>query len=1541
MKPIRFLSLAVVICSLTFLPAHAALTLSRLYSFASGATSGEYPYGPLVLANDGNFYGTAQQGGANTYYGAVFRMTPGGTVTVIFSFNYSNGAYPFAGLLLGRDGNLYGTTAYGGANYDGTVFGITTNGVLITLASFNGANGSAPFAKLVQATDGNFYGTTLQGGTFGLGTVFRMTPAGVLTNLASFNRVNGVSPYGGLIQGADGNLYGMTSGGGAYGQGTIFRMTSNGALVTLASFQSGGGFSLGELVQGVDGSFYGAGSESGGSGKGNVFKLSPDGVLTNLVTFQNTNGAYPYGGLTLGLDGNLYGTTEGGGTNGNGTLFQIFPDGTFAKLADFGASTGLYPFAPPVQGADGNLYGTTEEGGANSYGAIYRLSITNSPLQITSQPQTQMAFLGESAQLGVATFGSFPVSYQWLKNGVNLTDGGNVSGSTSRVLTWTNVSAANAGVYSVIVSNNFGAVTSAPAWLEVVVSPPIITTQPSGQTALAGATAVFSVAAEGDMPLSYQWQKNGTNLTDGGNISGSTNSTLILSGVSAADQGTYSVLVNNDLYGTSSSGAALTLVPAVAPGITFTILHSFTGSSDGYNPHAGLVQGTSGLMYGTTENGGSSSDGTAFSVATNGAFATIVGFNGNNARYPEGPLVQAADGNFYGTSSYGGANGSGDVFKLTPGGSASVLYSFSGGNDGSNPYAGLLQGADGALYGTALYGGLQNYGAIFKITTNGVFTGLYSFTNATDGGYPYAGLLQASDGNFYGTTSSGGTNGNGTIFKLTPNGAFSTLYLFNGTNDGAVPRAGLIQARDGSLYGTAYQGGTAGDGTVFRITTNGVFTTLCQFNGTNGAQPYAGLLQASDGNFYGVTEAGGIGGVGSVFKMNTNGTLTTLVWFNESNGAMPEGTLLQGIDGALYGTAYYGGPGDNGTVFQLVVPMPPVIVKQPTNQVAYQGATATFSVVATGLAPLSYQWQINGTNLIDGGTVLGSTTPTLAISSVSQASVGSYSVVVSNALGSVTSVGAQLTVTSSPPFIVSQSSSQTVLSGANVVLGVTALGNQPLFYQWQKNGANLADGNNLAGTATAALTINAVSLLNAGTYSVMVSNTLGWTSSTGIVLTVTPVTLSGVALTPLNWPGAADDGANPNGLVQGTNGLFYGTTQTGGANSFGTVFQMTANGVFANLYSFTGLGDGAYPVTALVQGTNGDFYGTASAGGSGWGTLFKISSGGSFSPLYTFSGGADGGFPYAAFVQGNDGNYYGTTLSGGANQGWGTAFKITPDGTFNNLYSFVGGGDGGSPEGNLICGLDGNLYGSAPEGGTGFGVVFKISTQGSLTPIHSFTGTDGSAPYAGVIQARDGNLYGTTAYGGLYGNGTVFKMTTSGSITNLYSFSGGADGSCPYAGLLQASDGSLYGTTMYGGTYGYGTVFQIATNGSLTTLAVFDGANGANPEAALIQSVDGSLYGTTQNGGPSDNGVVFRLTVPSLVPGLAFRTSALLPNGTIILTWNTVAGQTYQLQYVPNLGSTNWINLGSPILATGARTTISDVIGSNSQRFYRVVLSAF
>jgi uncharacterized repeat protein (TIGR03803 family) len=388
-------------------------------------------------------------------------------------------------------------------------------------------------------------------------------------------------------------------------------------------------------------------------------------------------------------------------------------------------------------------------------------------------------------------------------------------------------------------------------------------------------------------------------------------------------------------------------------GVVFTSLYSFTGTNDGANPYAGLVQGSDGNFYGTTFYGGTNGWGTVFKISTNGALTTLYSFGYIDGANPQAGLTQGSDGNFYGTTAWGGTNGgNGTVFKISTNGALTSLYSFTGGDDGASPN-GLVQGSDGNFYGTTSYGGntnrtyfVQGCGTVFKISPNGFLTSLYSFNSTNDGDWPEAGLVQGRDGNFYGTTSDGGTNGYGTVFKVNTNGALTTLYSFGG----ARPN-GLVQGSDGNFYGTrkarvSSMLGAISYGTVFKASTNGALTTLYSFaDGNDGANPEAGLVQGTDGNFYGTTEFNGYRvfgfdqagyfGAGTVFKISANGVLTTLYAFgsitNASgaalDGANPSAALVQGTDGSFYGTTGGGGTNDAGTVFRLtIVPEPQLII---------------------------------------------------------------------------------------------------------------------------------------------------------------------------------------------------------------------------------------------------------------------------------------------------------------------------------------------------------------------------------------------------------------------------------------------------------------------------------------------------------------------------------------------------------------------------------------------------------------------------------------
>jgi len=432
-------------------------------------------------------------------------------------------------------------------------------------------------------------------------------------------------------------------------------------------------------------------------------------------------------------------------------------------------------------------------------------------------------------------------------------------------------------------------------------------------------------------------------------------------------------------------------------------------------------------------------------------------------------------------------------------------------------------------------------------------------------------------------------------------------------------------------------------------------------------------------------------------------------------------------------------------------------------------------------------------------------------------------------------------------------------------------------------------------------------------------------------------------------------------LLQGFDGNFYGTTASGGLhfNGGGTIFQLTPSGTMTILYSFCGVNtprecaDGYTPEAALTQTPNGYLYGTTETGGdTGYGTVFEFTPSG-FKSLYSFcspapcTGGSD---PIGALLWAPTGNFYGTTLGGGVSEA-GTFLKMTAGGVPTTLHDFCLEGvyptcaDGAGPTG-VIPGTDGNFYGTTIFGGpAGDGTVFKITPGGTLTTLYSFCSqsgcADGTGPN-GVIQGADGNFYETTNAGGAPGFGTVFKLTASGTLTTLHTFclagSPCIDGGTPLAGLVQATDGNLYGTTsqcvgLTAGCKYPGTIFQITPSGTFTTLYIFCSAgapctDGADPGAALIQGTDGNLYGSTTKGSGSAPGTIFRLSVGlapfvKALPGLgtAGTVVRILGNnltGTTSVTFNgtaasfSVATNTLIEATVPAGASTGEIQVVTP-----------------------------
>jgi uncharacterized repeat protein (TIGR03803 family) len=361
---------------------------------------------------------------------------------------------------------------------------------------------------------------------------------------------------------------------------------------------------------------------------------------------------------------------------------------------------------------------------------------------------------------------------------------------------------------------------------------------------------------------------------------------------------------DGNFYAVSTAGGTgRGVIARIAPDGTVSVVHAMATNEEGYSPFAGVIQASDGNLYGTTYLGGDKGGGVIYKVALDGTYTVLrnLGQDKQDAVLPYGGLMQAPDGNIYGTTLRGGTSDKGTVFRISTSGDFSIIHSFNG-QAGENPEGALVTGADGNLYGTTLQGGDGGRGTVFKITLSGTLSTLYSFPalgafnqqgqaiNAT-GANPRAGLLLAADGNFYGTAYQGGTSGFGTVFRITPAGALTVLHAFTGPSfGGAFPLSNVTQDAAGNFYGTTEFGGYLNQGAAWRIDATGQFRMLHSFTGSalDGYKPYASLLVVGS-DLYGVTYADSVAGAGAIFKLDqgTNGVLP--VEFSVSTSAIAFG----------------------------------------------------------------------------------------------------------------------------------------------------------------------------------------------------------------------------------------------------------------------------------------------------------------------------------------------------------------------------------------------------------------------------------------------------------------------------------------------------------------------------------------------------------------------------------------------------------------------------------------------------------------------------
>ena len=687
----------------------------------------------------------------------------------------------------------------------------------------------------------------------------------------------------GFLKHSDGFFYGTSRSGGAYGYGTIYRVSSAGEVTVMVHFSGASGAARGrrpqaELVDDGTGVLWGTtflgGAGNFGDGFGTVFRFNPvTQDFTSITEFSGTGGfakgSFPLAGLIRDGVGSLWGGTAAGGTGGHGTIFKVNTVNlVFTSVFDFTGSAGARRGRSPEATLVND--GAGAMWGTTADGGANGLGTLFTVNTATSELTTLVDFTGS----GGSFLGSRPTA------ALRMGEAG---------VWWGGTSAGGAG--------GFG--------------------------------TIFRYTAAGGVMTTVA-QFTGV----GGSVPGR------LPKVALVPDGAGSFLGTTNAGGAGDYG---TIFKIDANSLTFSSLAQFTGPAGlmpGSIPYGALVPDQTGSFRGVTTDGGGSRLGTIYTIdATTGAFQSLVNFvktqGSTAASNPGSGLVAGPDGLLWGTSENGGPANAGTLFTLNPvtgaTSSALVFTGIAGDVPGANPVAELVNDGAGNLWGTTSAGGALNFGIVFKVNaTSKVFTKITEFTGS-NGRSPTGCLVYEASGFLWGTTSEGGSEQGGTIFKINAaTGALTTVVHFTGTSGaflGDGPSTGLTPDGAGFLWGTTYEGGGSNLGTVFKIKpADGSFLHIASLTGTEGAfkgdGPAHSLTADSDGFLWGTTEFGGSEGLGTVFKINrTDGSFTTVAEFTgpfgDLVGAGPQCSLIQDPVGAWYGTTESGGVGNRGTIFKI------------------------------------------------------------------------------------------------------------------------------------------------------------------------------------------------------------------------------------------------------------------------------------------------------------------------------------------------------------------------------------------------------------------------------------------------------------------------------------------------------------------------------------------------------------------------------------------------------------------------------------------------
>lgn len=715
------------------------------------------------------------------------------------------------------------------------------------------------------------------------------------------------------------------------------------------------------------------------------------------------------------------------------------------------------------------------------------------------------------------------------------------------------------------------------------------------------------------------------------------------------------------MVGMTSSGgkdSGGTIFSAALDGSDIVVLKDFNGL--GADPSGTLTEGSDGMLYGVTSSSGLFNAGTIFRIAPDGTgFQKLHDFDGTNSSVPRGALLRASDGKLYGTTSSGGSSFAGTIFCINEDGTGfQKLHEFDRTNGGF-PSGSLMEGIDGKLYGMTVLGGSANAGVIFSLKTGGTdFTKIHDFdrdppdSDNLNGKGPRGSLTEGNDGKLYGITRAGGSNNSGVIFRITKDGAiYEKLHDLDETT-GVFPWGSLTKGQDGKFYGMTVNGGTTSGGTIFQLSADGAtLNILYHFEGNDGSNPFGTPVLGTDGMLYGMTSAGGTYGAGAVFRITTAGTeFEKLHDFDGENGNNPQHSMIQTDNGKFYGIAG-GGISNAGVIFSIN--MEGTAFEKLHDFDNRDGGYPNGAVIQGGNKML-YGMAASG-----GGAPSGD-----------------------GVIFRINTDGTGFEKLHSFSF-----------SDGTSPQGSLVEGNDGMFYAMTRFGSTFNEG---------------------GIFRIGADGS-GFEILHGF---------------------QRGNGRSPMGsLIQGSDGMFYGMTHGGGSANDDMIFRIHADGSgFEKLHDFDGAG-GRAPFGSLVQGIDGMFYGTTRLGGlNNNGVIFGISADGTvFNVLHNFAG-ADGRFPKGSLIVNNDGRLYGLTSGGGA-FGTGTVFSMQPDGTgFTKLHNF-NTTNGANPEGSLTWGNDGKLYGMTLEGGTSDGgVIFRLNTDGSaFEKLYDLDESTGMRPLGGII----------------------------------------------------------------------------------------------------------------------------------------------------------------------------------------------------------------